>query len=86
MTSNLDTRMLDIAQQAALSGISAMSLGEALIAALVLNRSDWLRERDYSIVEALDRIGPLWTARLPEVARQFHGEITQAAVFPELSH
>lgn len=78
MTPILDTRMLDITQQAALSGISAMSLGEALTAALVLNRSDWLRECGYSIAEALDRIGPQWTARLSEVAKQFHGDITQA--------
>lgn len=76
MNTTINTRILDIVQQAALSGIGTMSLGEALIAALALNRSDWLRERGYSIVEALDRIGPQWTARLQEVARQFHGEIT----------
>src|SRR3546814_7955688 len=55
-----------------------MSLGEALTAALVLDRSDWLRERGYSIAQALDRIGPEWAARLSEVARQFHTEVTHA--------
>ena len=78
MNSTIDTRMLDIAQQAALSGIGTMSLGEALTAALVLNRSDWLRECGYSIVEALDRIGPDWASRLSEVTRQFHAEASQA--------
>lgn len=72
MTTTIDTRMLDIAQHAAVSGIGAMSLGEALTAALVLNRSDWLRERGYSIVEALERIGPEWAARLSVAARRFH--------------
>lgn len=78
MTTTIDTHMLDIAQHAALSGISAMSLGEALTAALVLNRSDWLRERGYSIVEALDCIGPEWTARLYAVTQQFHDEVNRA--------
>jgi len=78
MNSTIDTRMLDIAQQAALSGIGTMSLGEALTAALILNRSDWLRDCGYSIVEALDRIGPKWAARLSEVTRRFHAEVNQA--------
>jgi hypothetical protein len=78
MHSTIDTRILHIAQQAAHYGIGSMSLGEALTAALVLDRSDWLRERGYSIVEALDRIGPDWAAHIAEVARQFHTEVTQA--------
>ncbi|MGO3743924.1 MAG: hypothetical protein ACTJG9_00900 [Alcaligenes aquatilis] len=77
MTTTIDTHMLDIARHASLSGISAMSLGEALTAALVLNRSDWLRERGYSIVEALDRIGSEWTARLYAVTQQFHDEVNR---------
>lgn len=78
MHSTIDTRILHIAQQAAHYGIGSMSLGEALTAALVLDRSDWLGERGYSIAEALDRIGPHWAARLAEVARQFHTEVIQA--------
>ncbi|MFT0850605.1 hypothetical protein VRY85_07465 [Achromobacter sp. F4_2707] len=78
MHSTIDSRMLNIAQEAALHGIGAMSLGEALTAALVLNRCDWLHERGYSIAEALDRIGPEWTARLREIERQFYDEVTQA--------
>src|SRR5690606_21782387 len=78
MHSTIDTRMLNIAQEAALHGIGTMSLGEALTAALILNRCDWLRERGYSIAEALERIGPQWTARLREVEKQFYDEVTQA--------
>lgn len=78
MHSTIDTRILNIAQQAALQGIGTLSLGEALTAALILNRCDWLREHGYSIAQALDRIGPEWTARLREVERQFYDEVTQA--------
>lgn len=74
MPATIETRMLDIVQQAVHYGIGSMSLGEALIAALVLDRSDWLRERGHSIAEALDRIGPHWATRLSTVARQFHAE------------
>ena len=78
MHSTINTRMLNIAQEAALHGIGTMSLGEALTAALILNRCDWLRERGYSIAEALERIGPGWTARLHEIEKQFYDEATQA--------
>ncbi len=33
-----------------------LSSGESLAAALVLNRTDWLKERNYTIAEALDRV------------------------------
>lgn len=78
MHSNLDTRLLAIAQRAAREGIGALSLGEALTAALVLDRNDWLRERGYSIADALDRIGTDWAARVPAVARQFQTDLSQA--------
>lgn len=77
MHATIDARMLNIVQQAAHYGIGTMSLGEALTAALALDRSDWLHERGYSIAEALDRIGPRCAARLCTVARQFHTEATQ---------
>lgn len=78
MHSNLDTRLLAIAQRAAREGIGALSLGEALTAALVLDRNDWLRERGYSIADALERIGTEWAARVPAVARQFQTDLAQA--------
>ncbi|QHI97079.1 hypothetical protein GT347_03195 [Xylophilus rhododendri] len=36
--------------------------------ALVLNRADWLRELDYTLVEATARVGPEWLALMPRVA------------------
>ena len=48
-----------------------MSLGEALAVALVLNRSDWLAAKGYSIAEALERIGEDWVRCIPQVERIF---------------
>lgn len=45
-----------------------LSTGEALAAALVLNRADWLDRMDYTIPEALRRLGPEWVAEIPAVA------------------
>lgn len=78
LETKLDTRLLAIAHRAAREGIGALSLGEALTAALVLDRGDWLQERGYSIADALDRIGSDWAARIPTVARQFQMELAQA--------
>jgi len=78
MHSTIDTRMLAIVQHAAQYGIGTMSLGEALTAALVLDRNDWLRDRGYTMADALDRIGPDWAARIPEVAKQFQAGVAQA--------
>jgi len=44
-----------------------LSTGEYLAAALLLNRSDWLDEKSYTMVEAIDRIGPQWLAELRNV-------------------
>ncbi|UKE73242.1 hypothetical protein [Xanthomonas graminis] len=38
------------------SGPGPLSTGEALTAALVLNRHDWLTTLGYTIAEALDRV------------------------------
>lgn len=46
-----------------------LSTGEALAAALVLNRADWLADMNYTIVEAIERVGSAWVALLPEAAR-----------------
>jgi len=37
--------------------------------AIVLNRSDWLGELDYTLLEATSRIGPEWMSLLPRVAQ-----------------
>ena len=52
-------RTIEVARAAArMGGPGPLSTGEALTAALVLNRHDWLDEMDYTIAEALDRSTP----------------------------
>lgn len=52
------TQMLGKARDAAACGINAMSTGEALAAAPVLNRPDRLAAMNYTIAEAKSRVGP----------------------------
>lgn len=50
-------RTVEVARAAARMGESGhLSTGEALTAALVLNRHDWLADMDYTTAQALDRI------------------------------
>lgn len=51
-------------------GTGPLSTGEALTAALVLNRHDWLTEMDYSIAQALDRIDEDTISHLADAARR----------------
>ena len=55
--------------QAARDGhFGALSTGEKLMAALVLDRPDWLQNAGFTIPQALHRIGPEWSALVPKVA------------------
>jgi hypothetical protein len=65
-------------RDAAAGGITVLSTGEALAAALVLNRADWIADRGYTIAEALERIGPEWVRLIPAAAKQFRREIDLA--------
>jgi len=52
-----------------------LSTGEALTAALVLNRHDWLKRMDYTIAEALDRIDTDTVQHLRDAERIIKGEV-----------
>lgn len=52
----LDHLMRAVRHAAAANGPGALSSGEAIAAALVLNRPDWLAGLGYTIPQALDRI------------------------------
>ncbi len=66
---NLD-RVIQVALQAKRMGETGpLSTGEALTAALVLNRHDWLQEMDYTIAQALDRIDSDSIEHLADAAR-----------------
>ena len=66
-------------REAAADGPGALSTGEALVAALVLNRPDWLIAMNYTIAEAIDRIGSEWVKLIPAAANQFKQESDAAA-------
>jgi hypothetical protein len=66
-------------RDAAAGGIGALSTGEALAAALVLNRPDWLAAMNYTIAEAMERIGPDWAQLVTAAARQFKRDSEEAA-------
>ncbi|CAB3920124.1 Uncharacterised protein [Achromobacter xylosoxidans] len=51
-----DHLMRVVRSAAANNGPGPMSTGEALAAALVLNRADWLADLGYTIAQALDRL------------------------------
>lgn len=75
-------QLLDKARAAACGGPEAWSVqstGEKLAVALALNRADWLASLNYTIPEALDRIGPRWAAFLTPVAVALREEGSQFA-------
>ena len=71
MTSQNDNleHIVSKSRQAKFNGYGLLSRSEALAAALVLNRADWLQEMDYTIAQALDRIGDEWSQLVPVAAR-----------------
>ena len=38
------------------------STGEKLAVALALDRADWLKAMGYTMLEAIERVGPTWVA------------------------
>ncbi len=68
-------RIVEIAQFAKKNnGAGPLSTGEALTAALVLNRHDWLKRMDYTIAEALERIDTDTVQHLRDAERIVKGE------------
>ncbi|MCL1523201.1 hypothetical protein [Xanthomonas nasturtii] len=69
-------RTIEVARAAARMGEPGpLSTGEALTAALVLNRADWLAEMDYTIAQALDRIDSDTVQHLRDAERVLRREV-----------
>ena len=66
-------------RHAAAGGFGVLSTGEKLAAALVLNRPDWLARMNYTLAEAIERVGADWLALIPQAARQIAEEAECAA-------
>lgn len=65
-------QLLDKARAAQRGGDAAWSVqstGEKLAVALILNRADWLAAMDYTIAEAIERLGAPCVALIPRAAR-----------------
>ena len=65
------------ARDAKNGGFGVLSTGEKLAVAFVLNRPDWLAEMNYTLVEAIDRIGWEWMLLIPKAARILEEEDEQ---------
>ncbi|MEA0694281.1 hypothetical protein VDQ15_00295 [Xanthomonas campestris pv. campestris] len=69
-------RTIEIARAAARLGEPGpLSTGEALTAALVLNRHDWLADMGYTVAQALDRIDSDTVQHLRDAERVLSVEV-----------
>lgn len=66
--------ILRVARFARKEGYGVLSTGEKLGAALALNRADWLKEMDYLIGEAIDRLEGTWLASIPKASHILRDE------------
>ena len=66
------------ARRAKAGGFGVMSTGEKLAAALLLNRKDWLDEMNYTMAQAIDRLGPEWLSQIPQANRILEDEADAA--------
>lgn len=64
------THMVSSALSASRNGYGALSTGEALAAALILNDYAALTDQGMTIAEALDRVGPDWAALIPVASKR----------------
>lgn len=53
---------------------SVQSTGEKLAVALVLNKPEWIAEMNYTLAEAIERVGPSWIQQLVFVERALKAE------------
>lgn len=67
------------ARDAKNGGFGVLSTGEKLVVALVLNRTDWLADMNYTLAEAIERVGAEWIALIPTAERMLRDEEDAAA-------
>jgi hypothetical protein len=72
--SDFDHLMSKVRQAKLVGDYLTMSTGEKVAVAIVLNRADWLKELDYTMAEAFDRVGPDWWPLLLKAQRQIDAE------------
>jgi len=72
-------QILDKSRAARDGHFGVLSTGEKLAAALVLNQPEWLVKMDYTLAEAIERVGGEWLAAIPEASRILEHEAELAA-------
>lgn len=71
-TDHIYRQMLGKGRDAARGGwksVQVMSTGERLAVALICNRADWLKQMNYTMAEAIERVGQDWMSRVRNVER-----------------
>jgi len=53
---------------------NCFTVQEQCAVAIVLNRADWLDLIGYTLVEAIERAGPVWVSLMPRVVRSLANE------------
>ena len=79
MTDYVLEQILDKSRAARDGHFGVLSTGEKLAAALVLNRPEWLAKMDYTMADAIERVGPEWLTAIPEASRILTHEAELAA-------
>lgn len=78
MTDYVLEQILDKSRAARDGRFAVLSTGEKLTAALVLNKPEWLAKMNYTMAEAIERVGQEWMARVPTAASVLEYEAEQA--------
>lgn len=63
------TTILRAAQHAQDGHFAKLSIRQKLVAAVLLNRPEWVATMGFTLVDAIEQIGPQWLALLPTAAR-----------------
>lgn len=77
MSEAIFKQFLAKARDAKKGGVDAwhcQSTGAKLAVALALNRADWLQLMDYTIAEAIDRVGSEWLSYILQIQRRLESD------------
>lgn len=68
-------KILEALEKAACGAFGVLSTGETLVVAMILNRHDLLGR--YTMLEAIDRLGPDWASAARTVEKSLSGDRIQ---------
>lgn len=74
MSDDVLDQLVSKARDANHGGFGLLSTSEKLAAALILNRADWLASMNYTVAQAIGRVGPEWAALIPTATSLLEAE------------